>query len=177
MNYRNIDDLIKEIQSAKIIGIDGTDGSGKTYLSHEIGKKLGIPVLNLDDYLIKDKESYVEHLKYKEISEFIGKNKNSLIIEGVCLLDVLKKLHLDLDCLIYVKLIDEYDEWLREEECDIRDSAEETIKRLEDTIKILYPNNQGLDAFRKEIIYYHVNNRPVEKANYVFERIESSMIG
>ena len=76
----------------------------------------------------------------------------------------LEKLHLDLDCLIYVKLIDEYDEWLHEDECDIRDSDEETIKRLEDTIKILYPNNQGLDAFRKEIIYYHANNRPFEKS-------------
>ena len=171
MNYRNIDDLIKEIQSAKIIGIDGADGSGKTYLSREIGKKLNIPVLNLDDYLIKGKERYVEHLKYKEISEFIEKHKNSLIIEGVCLLDVLKKLHLDLDCLIYVKLIDEYDEWFHEEVCDIRDSAEETIKRFEDTIKILNPNNQGLHAFSKEIIYYHANNRPFEKANYVFERI------
>jgi uridine kinase len=120
MNYRNIDDLIKEIQSAKIIGIDGFDGSGKTYLSHEIGKKLNIPVLNLDDYLIKGKESYVEHLKYKEISEFIEKNKNSFIIEGVCLLDVLKKLHLDLDCLIYIKLLDEDGVWRAEEECDIR---------------------------------------------------------
>jgi len=126
---------------------------------------------NIDD-LIKGKERYVEHLKYKEISEFIGKNKNSLIIEGVCLLDVLKKLHLDLDCLIYVKLIDEYDEWFHEEACDIRDSAEKTIKRFEDTIKILNPTNQGLDAFSKEIIYYHVNNRPFEKANYVFERIK-----
>ena len=163
MNYRNIDDLIKEIQSAKIIGIDGFDRSGKTYLSHEIGKKLSIPVLNLDDYLIKGKERYVEHLKYKEISEFIEKNKNSFIIEGVCLLGVLKKLHLNLDCLIYIKLIDEYDEWLHEETCDIKDPAE---------IEILYPNFQEFKALDKEIIYYHVNNRPVEKANYVFERIE-----
>ncbi len=77
-----------------------------------------------------------------------------------------------MDCLIYIKLIDEDGVWLAEEECNIRDSAEETIKRFEDTIKILNPNNQGLDAFSKEIIYYHVNNRPFEKANYVFERIK-----
>ncbi len=44
----------------------------------------------------------------------------------------MKKLHLDLDCLIYIKLIDEDGVWLAEEECNIRDSAEETIKRLED---------------------------------------------
>ena len=172
MNYRNIDDLIKEIQSAKIIGIDGFDGSGKTYLSREIGKKLNIPVLSLDGYLIKGKESYVEHVKYKEISEFIEKNKNSFIVEGVCLLDVLKKLHLDLDCLIYIKLLDEDGVWRAEEECDIRAFNEETRKSLEDKIKSWNLNDLG-----KEIIYYHVNNSPVEKANYVFERIESSRMG
>ncbi|HHT9113119.1 MAG: hypothetical protein HZC52_05505 [Planctomycetes bacterium] len=121
---------------------------------------------NIDD-LIKDKESYVEHLKYKEISEFIEKNKNSFIIEGVCLLDVLKKLHLNLDCLIYVKLIDEHDEWLHEDEGDIRVFDVKARKSLEDKIK-----SWNLNDFEKEIIYYHANNRPVEKANYVFERIK-----
>ena len=77
-----------------------------------------------------------------------------------------------MDCLIYIKLLEEDGVWLAEEECDIRVFDEETRKGLEDKIKSWNLNDLG-----KEIIYYHVNNRPVEKANYVFERIEVSQDG
>lgn len=173
MNYRNVDDLIDQIKSAKTIGIDGVDGSGKTSLSKEVGKKLNLSVLNLDDYLIKNKENYVENLKYNEIHEFIEKHQNCFIIEGVCLLNILKKLNLNLDCLIYVKRINKRDEWLDEEECDIKGSAEEIIKRIEEKIKIINPNSQGLTAFRKEVINYHAIEKPLSKANYFFESIKN----
>lgn len=173
MNYRNVDDLIYQIKSAKTIGIDGVDGSGKTLLSKEVGEKLNLPVLNLDNYLIKNKENYVENLKYNEIHEFIEKHQNSFIIEGVCLLNILKKLNLSLDCFIYVKRINKRDEWLDEEECNIKDSAEEIIKRIEERIKILDPSYSGLPEFRKEVIHYHANERPLTRATYIFERIKN----
>lgn len=167
----NFRDLICTINSANIIGIDGADGSGKTTLSKEIGQHLGLPILNLDDYLIRSQGSYVDHLKYNELLEFIEINKNTLIIEGLCLIDVLKRIDLQLDCFIYVKLMNNIGEWLDEEECDIKGSVNEMIQELGRRVKMVEPECQGISIFREEIISYHKRSRPFEKADIIFESI------
>jgi shikimate kinase len=90
MEFEKIDDLIQELNSREIIGIDGCDGSGETHLSKKIAEKLNCAVLNLDNFVEKDKGNYVENLKVSEVKQFIEKQKSPLIIEGVCLIEILK---------------------------------------------------------------------------------------
>lgn len=162
------------IKPYRIIGIDGIDDSGKTYLSKVIGKELKRPVLSLDEYLVKDKETYVENLRYDAISALMKENRLGFIIEGICLLDILKKLRWHADCLIYIKRINTRGEWLDEDECLITDSIEERIKIIEDRTMMVakacgHPCS-GLTAFRKEVIRYHHREKPFAAANYIFER-------
>jgi hypothetical protein len=74
---------------------------------------------------------------------------------------------------VYVKKVNERGDWLDEDECDIDNSPEETIKKLEEQTRIAFPNFQGLSTLKKKIIVYHKNYKPIETANCVFKRIKN----
>ena len=87
----------------KIIGIDGKDHSGKSFLSKQIKNHLGYKVFNLDSFLIEKQDKFVSAIKYDLLVEQINKEKSSFIIEGACLRQVLDNLQLDVSLQIYVK--------------------------------------------------------------------------
>jgi hypothetical protein len=171
INYQIIDKLAEDIKTYKTIAIDGVDGSGKTYLANQLGIKLGIPVLNTDDNLTRDRGNYVKNLNIKDILKSI-KSKESFIIHGVCLLEILSILNISSDCFIYVKRINIHGEWVDEEECYIMNSPEEKIRMIENYLKTLFPTAK-LTEFRKEVIRYHSNYKPYTKA-IIFERVENN---
>lgn len=77
-----------------IIAIDGELGSGKSTIANEIAVKFGIPVVHVDDCLIPSRGCYVEALKLDKLERMICDTGLPVIIEGICLLDVLSKLRL-----------------------------------------------------------------------------------
>lgn len=68
---------------SKLIIIDGVDGSGKSALAKEIALELGCAHINLDDYLEKNRGSFVKHIKYKPLKSEMDKAESPFIIEGV----------------------------------------------------------------------------------------------
>ncbi|MCU8395870.1 hypothetical protein M2G63_21965 [Vibrio vulnificus] len=46
------------------IWIDGKDGSGKSYLATQLGEQLEIPVLSVDDFLVRQQGFYVSSVKF-----------------------------------------------------------------------------------------------------------------
>ena len=89
--HSDLDSLVHEIEYSKHIGIDGLDGIGKTTLAknlHEITKH---PTFHLDEYLERNQDGYVEHIKEKELLADISRSP-TYIIEGVCLLEIISKL-------------------------------------------------------------------------------------
>jgi hypothetical protein len=89
-----------EKSGATIIGIDGYFGVGKTSLAISLSRQTGYGCIHLDDYLEPKKGSFVENLDLLALKEAI--NERPLIIEGICLLEVLCRLQINSDFLVYV---------------------------------------------------------------------------
>src|SRR5437879_5862476 len=100
------------------IGIDGADGSGKTYLAHEIGATLNLPVVSLDDFVEKERGNYAKYIRYSDLRAIVAQAHEGVIVEGICLLDVLNRLGLSADCLVYVKRCDGEGVWYEDDDYD-----------------------------------------------------------
>ena len=103
-------DLAKKVQNDLstwrkfTIGIDGPDGVGKSVLARFLSWELNMPAVEVDLFIIGENEppSY----RYKEFYNVINQRHSlnrPVIVEGIFLLDTLKKINVDCDVLIYVE--------------------------------------------------------------------------
>ena len=83
------------------IGFDGFCGSGKTTISNWVALALDIPIVHLDDYLVKKQGAFQSALDINRLSQLYF--KKPFIFDGICLLSVLDALHINLDLFIYCK--------------------------------------------------------------------------
>lgn len=177
-----ISEIVRKLKSTdfRLIAIDGIDGSGKSRLASKIANKLGYVHINVDDYLEKHRGGFLGHIKYDLLKTKIENIGAPIIIEGVCLLAVLKKLSKDPDLLIYIKRMSDYGWWRDEGICDVSEDIDEFIsKEINDLKKFceieakmegneLDPEEYKIPALREEIIRYHHKFRPHKKANIAF---------
>ncbi|MER8792342.1 hypothetical protein NKH71_31710 [Mesorhizobium sp. M0983] len=84
-----------------IIAVDGYLGAGKTTVSVEIAARLNYSCLHIDDFLRPHEGSFLPSLRYECLES--GMMKSHVVIEGVCVLAVLRRLNLASDVLIYVR--------------------------------------------------------------------------
>src|SRR3989338_8125845 len=94
----NKEKLLSELKKRQphIVGVDGEDGAGKsTKIVPFLTEQLDGTVLSLDNYLEKNRDGYIEYLRYdllrQDLLALIIKS-NPVIIEGIMLLDVLEKI-------------------------------------------------------------------------------------
>lgn len=102
MTANTITELSHAIKNsgATIIGVDGYLGVGKTSLAIGLARQTGYGCIHLDNYLEPQKGSFVKNLNLLTLKEAI--NQRPLIIEGICLLEVLCRLNINSDFLVYV---------------------------------------------------------------------------
>jgi hypothetical protein len=175
-----------EGRARPVIGIDGADGSGKTFLATEIGTVLNLSVVSVDDFVEKERGNYVEHIQQAELEAALGSAETGVIVEGVCLLDVVDRLALSADCLVYVKRCDADGFWYEDGDYgDPSGSADVVIARLSQQLAAVADlscrfHNEPGDPFagsvtplREEIIRYHYRARPHERADFVYLRRET----
>lgn len=180
-----VEDLAQQMLSAcaegaAVFAIDGTDGCGKSTLAVDLSRQLGWKVLHLDDFLEKDKGSYVEHLRHAELREAVRDATRPLIIEGVCMLAVARASTLFPDFVVYVKRRDANGNWRDEQDCASEcDDVNTLIDIREQEVRLvhshLHPGEafEGLTAFRREILAYHFAYRPHNYAHAIFTRIDA----
>jgi hypothetical protein len=165
-----------------VIGIDGTDGVGKTTLANAVRQAAGGLVVSLDEFILKNQGSYVSCLKHADLKTALDAHDRPIIVEGVCLLAALDAMSTELDLLIYIKRVTHYGQY-DEETCDPEEDEEELIRRhaalatvfanLDDQGSgdlVTDPLPSGLTALREEIIRYHCKYRPSQRAQIVFLR-------
>ena len=154
------------LKSPSIISIDGVDGVGKSTLSCKIAEELSLPNIEIDTFVQEQQDGYTKYIDYDRLGERIVQDRISnqmIVVEGICVQQVLKKMSLTPDVSVYVKVIDGYGFWMDQ----IRlfppgKSADEMI------------NERKVKGFSlghvEEIICYHYTFKPHENADYIFER-------
>ena len=101
------------------------------------------------------------------------------MIEGVCLLQVLERLGVRLDCVIYIKRMTS-GLWSDEDECEFPFGVEEAIRQSRrDTELVLefearqqgkpyHPSTTDEPRLDQEIMRYHASYSPHSKADIVY---------
>ena len=150
-----------------VIGIDGLDGCRKSDLACRIAGHIHYQVINLDDFLDKNKGSYVDHIDVDGVRDAI-RGKRS-IIEGVCLLHVIELASLKLDFSIYVQRR-RLGLWADEDWLGLDQDVDEYLEKLNVTSLLISGDNESDSDINlsEEIIRYHHTFHPHESADMTF---------
>lgn len=91
-----------------LITIDGRDGSRKSTLASSLANVLVAKHLEIDKYVNENKGGYIKHIRFNELLKDFEISKQDyqiVILEGVCVLDIILKIGVESDISIYVKRI------------------------------------------------------------------------
>jgi len=169
--------------NGRLIGIDGINGAGKTTLAIKLAAELGYTHINLDDYVEKNRGTFVEHVKYNELRSAIHNAHTAVIFDGVCLLAVLERLQRKADILIYVRRISESGLWRDETKCHIVGNVDDLILCEKNTHrkfcevdariegKDFDPITCDIPPIDEELIRYHHRFAPYGRADIIYDRI------
>lgn len=154
------------LKSPGIVSIDGVDGVGKSTLARKIVEELTLSYVEIDTFVKEQQGGYIDHIDYDRLIESIKQamiTNQVLILEGICVQQVLKKLGLNPYVKIYVKVINNYGFWMDRIRFFPPDkSADEMIAERK--------AKQFSLGHVEDIIRYHYTFNPHESADYIFER-------
>lgn len=151
-----------------MISIDGVDGVGKSTLARQIAEALSIFHVEVDFFVQKHMGGYIDYIDYDRLGDRIDQVRVSgqgVVVEGICIQQVLKNTGLDSNLSIYVKQIDGDGFWM-DQFCLFP-----PIKAADQVIKERKAKGLPL-GHTQEIIQYHYIFRPHEHADFVFVRQE-----
>lgn len=156
------------LNNACIISLDGVDGVGKSTLAHKIAKEIGLKHFNLDKFLTKKCDMYIKYIDYEQLKKKIIleiQSNKTVVVEGICVKQILKAINLDPDLSIYIKILDRYGFWIHQILFPPDKSADEVIN---------YRKDKGLPlGYKEDIIRYHYTFKPHKCADYIFVREKS----
>jgi hypothetical protein len=147
--------LYGHVERSSIVGIDGWTGAGKTTLGRSIAEDLGGSSYDLDSALTRNLKNYVSSLRMSEISKALSEAPRPLVISGICLLEALAKVEIELDVSIYVKRMASWG-WADEDELS--------------GLALEIPGASG-ELLRREMRIYHQDWQPHLNADYEFWRM------
>jgi Uridine kinase len=103
-------DLLNSLRECKLIGIDGASGSGKTTLAKELVQQIGGTHIEVDNHLeiddeVPTKKQYLELVKFDDLKQHIQNSKLPVIIDCFILMDVLQKLGIKADGILFCERV------------------------------------------------------------------------
>jgi hypothetical protein len=112
LNCTGFQDLFETVSSKisgvehAVVGIDGAMSIGKSPMARQLGQAIGAEVVELDVFHSHDGAPYVEKIDTDRLRRTLTRALESgppVVIEGVCLLDVLRRINIDPTVLVFIK--------------------------------------------------------------------------
>ena len=157
-----------------VIAVDGALGAGKSTLARAVAEELGGRVISLDDaYLEKHTGAYRSSVRHEALYEDVERFRTEervVVIEGICLLEILEAAGVTADVAIYVKRIDQSGSWADAEICDHTrglDTILEGINSFEQAA-----STPGAYDLQREVAEYHCKRGPLQEATFAFRRVD-----
>lgn len=174
---------------AQVVTFDGFDGVGKSTLAHALAEKSNRELFSLDDFLNKNRNSYLPSLQINELQIAVNqsvRNGSKLILEGCMMRAVMAHIDPYSAFNIYVlrtsrmRMVPEYEHAREHDVLYGNKSAAEIIanerKNLASFNKFLgsevFNSEADIPALQKELILYHRKMRPHEHAEAMIKLIE-----
>jgi hypothetical protein len=160
-----------------VIGIDGIDGAGKSTLAKSLCELIGGTVLSVDGFVAENQGGYVPHLNVQSLKRSVGECRRPLIVEGVCLLAVLKAVSVKADVLIYVKRLGGFYDPDAHPDEPVEELVRRFVEQHRDFVVIDAelsgdpapdPASIQWSPLREEIVRYHAEYRPSQHAAIVW---------
>jgi len=134
----------------------------KTTLSTKISNGLCIPRIELDDFVKENQGGYINFIDYKGLSDKIV-SKKPVIVEGICVLQILNKIQVKPDVSIYINVVDRYGF------CNAQIRYFPPDKTAEEVINERIRKGYSV-GYEADIIRYHYSFMPHENADFIFQR-------
>jgi uridine kinase len=168
----------------KIISVDGWTGAGKSCFLKNF--EIESNKLSMDDYFEKNQGVYLDVIRYDELKKIISEFEGLIIIEGICILEVLDNIGIKPDLKIYVKRLGAGETWFEEEYVNKKtaeDVFQEDDKNLEFDIitgekRVISDVEKEMTEKREGVFYdlvrYHYEYKPHISPDVIYERLDVS---
>jgi hypothetical protein len=183
-------ELTKHIPSPpRFITFDGVDGVGKSTLATCLGVELSAELVHLDNFIEKNRGSYLHALKIEEIATAIrqaSKKAPYIIMEGCFIEHVLLKIGQTADFRLYVArmtkmkadpAIERYEDYdLLTSDAPAHEIIAKRNEIAEGASRMLArftgdDGNAEMPQLERELIQYHCDFRPQQRANVIVQRV------
>ncbi|MFA5997703.1 MAG: hypothetical protein WC791_04450 [Candidatus Paceibacterota bacterium] len=171
-----IQEIINKLVEIKpsIVVIDGEDGVGKTHvIAPLMANALDAHIFSIDNYLDNNKGGYVDFVDYEKLKQDISNVKDSkpVVLEGLMMLLVVKKLGMVADYFLYVGSISWVEEWLGDGG-NYEKPLNNVISKIENNVNLISKLINSTAEWkmpkpREEIYQYTYNYKPFENAQAV----------
>ncbi len=159
----SIEDVITQLKCAAApitVGIDGFQGTRKSNLAYRLGYELCANVVTIDDYIPPNSGAlWLSSIDYRRLSQRIETLRTvgfgRVVVEGICLLQILDKGGISLDYLIHTQGINKAGSW----------KYGNILNDMGEYERYLACCANDVEA---EVLKYHRECRPWEKAGFIF---------
>jgi len=163
-DHRALCELLRRLRLPALVGVEGFSGAGKSKLSNDLGADLDAVVIQLDDYILPGDESLPYHCRIDLVRMALAiaharSTTTLMIIEGICLRQILERLGLCAELFIYVKRVARNGLW--------HDGFH--LADFESGVGL----EENYEEPHRSDFSYHAVSRPHEKADLLFDRIEA----
>ena len=151
MNINSYDDLAQRLSVFEhgLIGIDGYHGAGKSTIARAVARRLSFACVHLDDFLNGKQGGFVDFIQYDDLESAL--QPRPLVVEGVCLLEVLNRLRIIPDVVVYVQPVDRMPSPSKQTQA-----------------AVAFGRDNASSLLSLEVDQYHRTCRPVERADILY---------